>query len=259
MKKETYKNAMQKIKLSKEKKEEIYENIINRERKNNIFKPILLVTTICLIVIVGTLGTVYAEEIKDTISSFFIKMVYNEETHTGKLEGNVISEINYDADIPESTQYDPQTIYTYEKLETELGKSFLKSDYFKNKNFYQVFTEKEEGKIARSLFTIENFMDTKEKGDGNHTFSIYLKTKYSQNEDISLFAADKKTKEEQYYISSLDTTAYIFKWHDGYRDQQWFVFLEYQNVVYRFEFLFIRNDPNEMWEETINILDSLYL
>lgn len=267
MKKETYKKVMNKIKLPGERKEEIYENIMSKQRKMSYLKPIFITSIISLVVLVGALGTVYAEEIKEAINTIFIKKVHNEENHTTKLEGNILAEINYDANIPEAN---PKTLderrkgnlnqyFTYEELETKLGIPLLKSEYFKRKNLYQELTEKEDGKITRASFNIENFMDTKERVDGNHMFSFYLKTKYLQNQDNSLFSVSGRVTDEQYHISSLDTMAYIFKFHDGYRDQMWKVFVIYQNIIYQFEFNFIRKESNEMWEETIRILESLYL
>lgn len=267
MKKESYKNAVQKINLSQEKKVEIYEKIKEYSNKRTYFKPILLTTFVFIFVLLGMLGTVYAEEIKEAINTIFIRKINNEHAHQTDLKGNILAEINYEADIAEAS---PKTLdekrtgnlnsyYTYEELETKLGIPLLKSDYFKRKNFYQELTEKMEGKITRASFSMENFKDTKEKLDGNHTFYISLETKYWQDKNNHIFGISGAFKEEQYYIHSLDTTAYIFKYHDGYRNQQWEVLVIYQNIIYRFEFNFYRKDLNSMWEEATQILDSLYL
>lgn len=259
---------MNKIQLSEKKKEEIYMNTIenlNRKNKKYYFKPILFATIICVFVLIGTLGTVYAEEIKEAINTIFIKRTHDDDSNYTKLEADTLVEINYDADIPE---YNPQVSYekegkdySYEELENLLGIKLLKSDLFKKKLLYQEKTDKLNGKISSVWFSIKDFMESSQKFDGIYDMNISFLTQYASEEEKNspLFQGIGSYEEDQYYINSLNTTAYFIKSHAGHDSQSWSVMFIYQNVYYRFSFDFMREDHASMQEEVINILESLHL
>ncbi len=269
MLKKEYKNMMDKIQLSERKKEEIYMNTIenlSKKNKKHYFKPILITSIICLCAIIGTLGTVYAEELKETIQKIFIKRTHDEEKNYTKLETDDLAGINCDADIPE---YNPQSSdemgkginYSYAEIENLLGVKILKSDLFKKTMLYQEKTNKQDGKITFAWFSINDFMISPKKFDGIYNMNISFLTSYASEEEKNdpLFEGRGSFNEEEYYLSKLNTMAYFIKKHDGHDTQSWDVIFMYNNINYRFSFDFMREDHESMRDEVIQILESLYL
>lgn len=268
-----YKKVMKKIKLSQEKKDEIYEKILNKQVKKNYFNPIVIAIVICLVTVFGTLGTVYAEEIKNAINTILMKRTYNEEKHATKLESNGLAIINYNANIPEVESKTKEEIskgivneyYSYEELEKLLEIKLLKSDYFKNNMLYQNHTKKENGKISEAGFSIKNFTDVKGDLDNVYSMGIYIKTKYAPEEiqNLPYYEISGSFLEEEYFIKSLNTNAYIFKTDCSNSSscfvQTWQIKFVYENICYSFKFQFINETTEFIRSEIFNILESLYL
>lgn len=265
MKKETYKKVMNKIKLPLEKKEEIYEKIMSKQRKMPYLKPIFITSIISLVVLVGALGTVYAEDIKEAFKNIInpnVTRKENKENKKTEFYSNGISEINYDADIPETKQYNPENpVYTYEELETKLGIPFLKSEYMGLQDINLSYVAKEKGKLAEAKFSIANYGNG-EKPKVRFNFSFAILTKYADKEKLeeSRFRAQGNFENKEHYINALNTTAYIIK-----SDNTFTALFDYQSVRYTLQltnrqiYETIEEERNKTWEYGIQILESLYL
>lgn len=264
MKKENYKNVISKIKLPEERKEEIYNSVINKQKKRQYFKPVFITATIAFVILIGTLGTVYAEEIKtvftNIVNSTIVKKE-NKEKRKVEFYSNGISEVNYDANIPETKQYDPKNPnYTYEELETELGIPFLKSDYLGLEDIHLTYVEKKKEKLAEAEFSIANY------GHGENPkvrwqFSFAILTKYAEQKRLeeSRFRAQGNFEQVEYYIQSLYTTAYIVK-----KDNTFTAIFDYCDVRYTLVVLnkqiyeSLEEERRETWKYGTQLLDSLY-
>ncbi len=256
---------MQKINLSSSKKAEIYEYIIKNANKKNHFKPVLFATIICIFILLGTLATVYAEEIKDTIVNIFTSNVtrkIDKEKKKTEFYSNSIVKINYDADIPETEQYDTKNpTYTYQELETKLGIPFLKSDFIGLEEISISYVKKQEGKIAEARFSVANYKNG-ERPVERCWISFSLLTKYADQDLLkkSRHRAQGNFENAEYYIHSLNTMAYIIK-----SDNVFTAIFDYKGVQYTLRFQnrqmyeTLEDEIKETYEKGIAILDSLYL
>lgn len=278
MKQENYKKTMQKINLSSSKKEEIYENIIKNGNKKNHFKPVLIATVVCIFVLLGTLGFVYAEEIKNAFNTIRIFHSNKENSRVTTIKSSAIAEINYEADIPEAKvvlesereKGIKNKEYTIQELEELLGIKLLKSEYYKKEKLEQYYTEKVDNKISRASFLLENFTNAKyfkkgklEDKEDVYTMSISFVTKYcSTHEQEKIVEITGAYREDTYYIKALDTTAYILKhtlednlWGTG----NWIVCFDYQNIRYSMRVQWYNKNEEEKTSALATILNSLYL
>ena len=256
-----YKETFNRISLSKERSNVIYQNIILKEKKNKIFFRYAIGCTITLFVIMGGLGIVYAKEIKNFMQG--LKKVQINENKVS-LESDSLAEINYDANLPEAevkSVIDQKNgiinnNYTFRELEELLGVKLLKSEYFKTDALYQFLTKKVDNKISYAVFDLKNFTQ-EEKYNDEYNMTIRIITKYNENPSGTYMEA-VGFKTEEYYISSLNTTAYIFKpFNETISTQSWLVSLVFNNIHYDFSFRFVNKDDSYRNEQIIKILESL--
>lgn len=274
MKKEVYKKIMQKIKISKVKKEEIFSKIMEEKlEKKRHLKLVFITTCLLVFLILGSLGLVYAEEIKNTFNT--IKIFHSSSKET-IITSNVIVEINYEADIPEAQPIlaeerqngKKNNEYTFQELEDLLEIKLLKSEYYKKEKLEQYFTEKVDNKISRASFDLENFTNAKEikKGkiedlEDRYTMSFSLTTKYAST-DIKENSKEVWSgyREDTYYIQALDTSAYIFKRNiENTILDDWSVRFDYENIHYTFWLHMYNKEEKEKTETMVKILESLHL
>lgn len=259
MRKETYKKVMNKIKLPLEKKEEIYKNILEREsKKKSYFKPIFVTTVVFVLMLLGSLGFAYAEEIE----IMFNTMTKNQNKEKKKTEFNssAVVEVNYDANISEM-QYDyrKNPFYTYDELETIFGIPFLKSDYFGLENLYPLYVRKKKNKIAEVSFSIDNYnlLEYRKLEDDNYHLTMSFITKYADQKK-NQFLVQGPHEDTEYYIEALKTKVYIA--NNLAPIQTRFILFDYCGVHYNLYLRFsITKSKQEADEETIRILESLYL
>ncbi len=254
-----YKSFLNKVDISKEKSEEIYNNILIKGKKHKNNQKLLFICISIFFVIVGSLSIVYAKDIKNFVQGLTKAQFKNNKVG---LTSDVRSKINYDADIPEATvksvidqeNGNLNNSYSYEQLEQLLGIKLLKSEYFGDKSLYQFMTSKKDGKIAQAIFEINNFVKTESEF---YNFSINLYTPYLEKENNEIVRSSGSQIEE-HYVSSLDTTAYIFRpIPENVSGGFWYAYLLYDDVYYSFMFHFAHRDLNSMKEETFKILESL--
>lgn len=261
MKKETYKKAMNKIKLPEERKEEIYNSVLNKQKqkKRQYFKPVFITTISAFVIPIGTLGTVYAEEIKIMFNS--MTKVQNKEKKKTEFNSSAVAEVNYNANISEM-QYDYRNnpFYTYDELETIFGIPFLKSDYFGLENLYPLYVRKKRNNISEVSFSIDNYnlLEYRKLEDDNFSLTISFITKYADKRKTNQFSVQGTHEDTEYYIEALKTKAYISSNLETIQTR--YILLDYYGVHYNLYLRFsINKTKQEADEETIQILESLYL
>lgn len=269
-----FNNTFDNIKLSESQSNDLNQRIIlgykKRKRNKKIIFSILVITSMIL---VGT-GITYAEEIKEIVTSIFTKSytekIDNNEVQKIKLKYNGVKEINYNADLKESTSSgidsfnnepidkDSYSMYTYEELEKKLGIKLLKNDLFKRDKFILKTLEKNDGKIATIVLYMTNVFKYDNKENKNVSFvsfNILIKTKYAERKENSELNHGNYTDETipKYKVNQLNTIAYGIEY--GRRRS---VYMEYDDVLYSFTLSPGADYHNKPDEEVQKILDGFH-
>ncbi len=274
-----YQEFYDEIQISEERKEKIYENIMESKKQKKVYlKPIFITVVLIVFIALGSLGLVYAEEIKNAFNTIRIFHSNKDNSRVTTIKSNAIAEINYEADIPEAdVVVEEERIkgiknkeYTIQELEELLGIKLLKSEYYKKEKLEQYYTEKVDNKISRASFLLENFTNAKyfkkgklEDKEDVYTMSISFVTKYcpAHEQEIDMEITGEY-REDVYYIDALDTTVYIMKlglednvWGTG----NWIVRFDYHNIHYKIEAHMYNKNEEEKTNALATILNSLHL
>lgn len=272
--KEKYIDNISNIVLTDERNDYLKLETINRykkrKKKNKILFSLIMIFSI---LIIGT-GITYAEEIKEIVTSIFIKSytekIDNNEVQKIKLKYNSVKKINYEADLKEPTgsgidslnnepiDKDSYSMYTYEELEKELGIKLLRNDLFKRDKFILKTLEKKNGKISTiSLYMTNVFKyDNKENKNVSFvSFNILIKTKYAESKENSELNHGNYTDETipKYKVGKLNTIAYGIEYGKRRR-----VYMEYDDVLYSFTLSPGADYRDKPDEEVQKILDGFH-
>ncbi len=272
--KEKYIDNISNIVLTDERNDYLKLETINRykkrKKKNKIVFSLIMIFSI---LIIGT-GITYAEEIKEIVTSIFIKSytekIDNNEVQKIKLKYNGVKKINYEADLKEPTgsgidslknepiDKDSYSMYTYEELEKKLGIKLLKNDLFKRDKFILKTLEKNDGKIATIGLYMTNVFKYDNKENKNVSFvsfNILIKTKYAERKENSELNHGNYTDETipKYKVGKLGTMAYGIEY--GKRRS---VYMEYDDVIYSFTLSPGADYYNKSDEEVQKILDGFH-
>lgn len=272
--KEKYIDNISNIVLTDERNDYLKLETINRYKKrkkqNKIVFSLIMILSI---LIIGT-GITYAEEIKEIVTSIFIKpyteKIDNNEVQKIKLKYNSVKKINYEADLKEPTgsgidslknepmDKDSYSMYTYEELEKKLGIKLLRNDLFKRDKFILKTLEKKNGKIATICLYMTNVFKYDNKENKNVSFvsfNILIKTKYAERKENSELNHGNYTDETipKYKVGKLGTMAYGIEY--GRRRS---VYMEYDDVLYSFTLNPGADYHNKPDEEVQKILDGFH-
>lgn len=272
--KEKYIDNISNIVLTDERNDYLKLETINRykkrKKKNKIVFSLIMIFSI---LIIGT-GITYAEEIKEIVTSIFIKSytekIDNNEVQKIKLKYNGVKKINYEADLKEPTgsgidslknepiDKDSYSMYTYEELEKKLGIKLLKNDLFKRDKFILKTLEKNDGKIATIGLYMTNVFKYDNKENKNVSFvsfNILIKTKYAERKENSELNHGNYTDETipKYKVGKIGTIAYGIEY--GRRRS---VYMEYDDVLYSFTLSPGADYHNKPDEEVQKILDGFH-
>lgn len=178
---ENYKNNLNRIEFSNDRKNDLKDKIIlnykKKEKRKNVVFSILIVFSILL---VGTSIT-YADDIKYGINKVITK-IYNGKSNDGskytnyKIESDAIVELNYDAILRDpkcekiiddyagiSNNDECYSLYSYEELEKELGIKLLKNDLFINNSLILNEVSRVDEKISYIKLRMPNPMNIKKE------------------------------------------------------------------------------------------------
>lgn len=272
--KEKYIDNISNIVLTDERNDYLKLETINRykkrKKKNKIIFSLIMIFSI---LIIGT-GITYAEEIKEIVTSIFIKSytekIDNNEVQKIKLKYNSVKKINYEADLKEPTgsgidslnnepiDKDSYSMYTYEELEKELGIKLLRNDLFKRDKFILKTLEKKNGKIATICLYMTNAFKYDNKENKNVSFvsfNILIKTKYAERKENSELNHGNYTDETipKYKVGKLGTMAYGIEYGKRRR-----VYMDYDDVLYSFTLSPGADYHNKPDEEVQKILDGFH-
>lgn len=269
---EHFNSVFNNVKISKEKTTYLNEKIITGYHKKKRNNRIILSFVIVLNIILISTGITYANEIKGIVTNMFMNVYteqnsYGEELSKLRLMSNVVKEINYEASLSEpkcdtgidSFENIPLTeeclsMYTYDELEKELGIKLLKNDLFKRDKFILTKLKRKDGKIASLMLEMGNtLVRDKEKNPNSSLvdYTIYIRTKYSENQDGELNHGNY-TEETipKYTMNNLNTLAYGIEY--GKRRM---IYFDYDNIIYSFSFspgIESRDNPDEEIQSILN-------
>ena len=217
--KKEYNNYYQKLNPSKELKDKINNKIF---KKKYDFSLILKWSCFILIISIISIGLVFADEIKETINSYFFTTEKIPTTESNlnlaipRLFVNNKKEINYYANIEEiERDSDNEKTITIGNLEKELQINFLKSNKYINNNVIYERVEKVNNKVASGIFFIRNAFDTNTK-ESTIDMTIQFNTIYSQiykdNYYLEFGAAAYYDENmiTKMYFENLNTDVYFF-------------------------------------------------
>lgn len=256
--------SVKKINPNQDKMKKTY-NLITEKQFDRGIKYLRKGFACCCIVVLAFFCIVYADEIKESITSFRIE--YSKKTDNRndliKVYSDSIVEINYDANIPETNKLVTPEEYTIEELEKLLSIKLLKSEYFENNSFTQDITEKVDGKISRAIFKNDDLMNIHQKEYHGSDYkvekiimSIELVTKYFQDNNGNNGIFPNVDYSEEYFIKSLKEKSLII----NYNKSSFVVMFEYDNIRYHFKVIFSpywNYEEGEMINRIYEILESL--
>lgn len=273
--KKQFNQKFDKKRLSNTQEINIKNKIINGYKKKQKNKTIFLSLILIFNIILISTGITYGKEIKDYVTNMYIK-VYTEKNNEGediqklKIMSNLVTELNYDANLTEpkcasginlfeNTPINKECLpmYTYEELEKELDIKLLKNDLFKKNSFILTNMQKKDDKIASMTLTMGNTLVEDEDKESSASYVVYtinIRTKYNDNINNELnhgnYTEDTIPK---YKIDNLNTVAYGIEY--GRRRS---IYFDYDNIMYSFSFnpnVASRDNPDD---EVQKILDSFH-
>ena len=248
------------LSVSEVKKDEIYENIVNKKVRINLYR-LVTVLSCCFILIVGIFSVAYAEDIKNAFNTLKVKYLEKIVDDKNYIAPDVKSDsqavINYKADLIDGESY------SYEELSDKLGISILRNSLFKKNNFTITFNEKKDNNIGFLVLEMNNALDaqpdvvTKYSSDYNHDvilvkYEVLIATKYTERKAGRTYAYFSKS--EEFYLNNLNTKAILIRMNGDYSDNMWEVRFDYNNISYHLSFIFATSGNHR--EELINILNS---
>lgn len=244
------------LSVSDIKKDEIYENIVNKKVRINLYRLVTVVSC-CFILIVGIFSVVYAEQVEDIFNT--LKVKYLEKTVDNKkyIVPNVKSDsqavINYNADLVNGESY------TYEELSDKLGINILKNSLFKKNDFTITGIVKKNSNIGILGLRMDNALDEQPKYGGSYyrdvilvRYEVVIATKYAERRAERTYSYIDKS--EEFYLNNLNTKAILICVTGDYSDNMWEVRFDYNNISYHLSFIFATSGNHR--EELINILNS---
>lgn len=271
-----YKNRLDSIDFSNERKDYLKSGIIEGYRKkeirNNMIFSVLIIFCVLLI---GT-GIAYADDIKDSINKVITK-IYNGKSSNGsnftnyKIESDAIKELNYDANLRDpkcdkpindyegiSENDECYSLYSYEELEKELGIKLLKNDLFKDNRIILNKVSRVDGKISYIKLRMPNPMEG--KMNSNQTTDVFveiaMRTKYNNNKNNniwqSILSSEKNIRE--YDIKSINDKAYGTASNRFTQN----VFILHDDVVYRLRISLCNDCLENPDKEVQRILDAFH-
>ena len=244
------------LSVSEIKKNDIYDNIVNKKEKYK-FHHLVTAVSCCFILLIGIFSVVYAEQIGDIFNT--LKVKYLEKTVDNKkyIVPNVKSDsqavINYKADLVNGESY------SYEELSDKLGINILRNSLFKKNNFTITCNEKKDNNIGFLVLKMDNALDEQPKYKGGYyrdvilvRFEVIIATKYAERKAGRTYSYF--TKSEEFFINNLNTKAILIRMNGVYSDNMWEVRFDYNNISYHLSFIFATSGNHR--EELINIINS---
>lgn len=244
------------LSVSEIKKNDIYDNIVNKKEKYQ-FHHLVTAVSCCFILLIGIFSVVYAEQIGDIFNT--LKVKYLEKTVDNKkyIVPNVKSDsqavINYKADLVNGESY------SYEELSDKLGINILRNSLFKKNNFTISGIIKKDNNIGILGLQMDNALDEQPKYGGNYyrevilvRFEVVIATKYAERRAERTYSYIDKF--EEFYINNLNTKAILICVTGDYSDNMWEVRFDYNNISYHLSFIFATSGNHR--EELINIINS---
>ena len=244
------------LSVSEIKKNDIYDNIVNKKEKYK-FHHLVTAVSCCFILLIGIFSVVYAEQIGDVFNT--LKVKYLEKTIDNKkyIVPNVKSDsqavINYKADLVNGESY------SYEELSDKLGINILRNSLFKKNNFTISNIIKKDNNIGILGLQMDNALDEQPKYKGGYyrdvilvRYEVVIATKYAERRAERTYSYIDKF--EEFYINNLNTKAILICVTGDYSDNMWEVRFDYNNISYHLSFIFATSGNHR--EELINILNS---
>lgn len=262
------------LELSNDTTKEIKNNVYKMYKKHQKNKKIFISVISIFVIFFGSLGVVYADEIKEVISSFvyqiktIVKDNGKEETAVKYETGN--KTINYDTNI-ERTKCEGleilnvreytgnekcSNLYTHSEIEKVLGVKLLKSSLAKQDmvNINNVRRNKA-GKITSIIMSEANiYKNHFSNGKTSHDvptidMQIRIVTKYLDRNQPNIINSLDKDDVQEYEVKQLGVKAFSYKFG------RVAVILVYDDVLYEFR---VSAKTNSDYTKIIQeLLDSL--
>lgn len=292
--KDKFKSDLNKYELDENSLSNIKSNIYTKYKNHQRNKKIILSVVMCFFIVLSSLGIVYADEIKKTVSKIFIGRKEVKVGNVLLIETDATKTLNYDSRIEnkkclgkihpiKGANYyngDCYTGYTNKELDELLDIKLLNHKNAKENLFYLYrMTRNEENKIKSLVFRIPNIF--KEEVKKNKTYNddslivmgeIIMKTKYleyNQSEEIDWLNSNvaydlsisKEDKIEDYYIKKLKVNAkivhYSKEWYYELSGQETrIVLFVYDDIAYVY-YIYSLNNQDRIDELTKDFLENL--
>lgn len=137
------------------------------------------------------------------------------EYDVASVKSNALAVVNYDADIPEYDGDSNDSLkyqYSFEELENMLGIKILQSEYYKKDFINQGYTEKNNGKLARATFYMNDITSESNSKDGKIIcdMTISFMTKYNKEKEMQFVTGfGQGGAKREFFIEKLKTTAFV--------------------------------------------------
>lgn len=244
------------LSVSEIKKNDIYDNIVNKKEKYK-FHHLVTAVSCCFILLIGIFSVVYAEQIGDVFNTLKVKylekIVDDKKYIVPDVKSDSQAVINYKADLVKDMSY------SYDELNDKLGINILRNSLFKKNDFTITCNEKKDNNIGFLVLKMDNAFDEQPKYKGGYyrevilvRFEVIIATKYAERKAGRTYSYF--TKSEEFYINNLNTKAILIRMNGDYSDNMWEVRFDYNNISYHLSFIFATSGNHR--EELINILNS---
>lgn len=244
------------LSVSEIKKNDIYDNIVNKKEKYK-FHHLVTAVSCCFILLIGIFSVVYAEQIGDVFNTLKVKylekIVDDKKYIVPDVKSDSQAVINYKADLVKDMSY------SYDELNDKLGINILRNSLFKKNDFTITCNEKKDNNIGFLVLKMDNAFDEQPKYKGGYyrevilvRFEVIIATKYAERKAGRTYSYF--TKSEEFYINNLNTKAILIRMDGDYSDNMWEVRFDYNNISYHLSFIFATSGNHR--EELINILNS---
>lgn len=244
------------LSVSEIKKNDIYDNIVNKKEKYK-FHHLVTAVSCCFILLIGIFSVVYAEQIGDVFNTLKVKylekIVDDKKYIVPDVKSDSQAVINYKADLVKDMSY------SYDELNDKLGINILRNSLFKKNDFTITCNEKKDNNIGFLVLKMDNALDEQPKYGGNYyrevilvRFEVVIATKYAERRAERTYSYIDKF--EEFYINNLNTKAILICVTGDYSDNMWEVRFDYNNISYHLSFIFATSGNHR--EELINIINS---
>lgn len=182
------------------------------------------------------------------------------EYDVASVKSNALAVVNYDADIPEYDGDSNDSLkyqYSFEELENMLGIKILQSEYYKKDFINQGYTEKNNGKLARATFYMNDITSESNSKDGKIIcdMTISFMTKYNKEKEMQFVTGfGQGGAKREFFIEKLKTTAFVVQFwpEENAYVKYCYIYFNYENISYQFKMFIHGGNFEEQVKDFLN-------